>query len=365
MYRILIVDEEPDVLAVARLFVERDGGIVADTATSPVCGLAKMEVITYDAIVSDYRMPGMNGITFLREVRSRYGDIPFIIMTAYSREEVVIEALNNGATGYLQKGTDIKATFTELVHLIRNAAGKRDAERALAESEGRYYDIIENAHDLIQCVRPDGAILHVNRAWCEILGYSAEEAALMTVFDVIAPEALGAYMEMFSALMRGVSQEGFETLFQAKDGRRIPVGGNINCRMAGGIPVASRGIFHHLSGIREGTAETHTILAATRNLPVPLLFTDRGGMIIQANCRAQTLFGQKFPSLAGVPARLLFYDPVCWDRITAIICDAGEWQGQAVMQTVDGNDGCMLSLCCGAACRSGGVPGVISMAFPG
>lgn len=365
VYRILVVDGEPEVLAVARLFLECDGEIIADTATSPASAFAKMEVIAYDAIVSDCLTPEMGGIDFLREVRSRYGDIPFIIMTAYSREGVVIEAFNNGATGYLEKGADTKGTFVELAHLIRNAAGKRDAERALAESEGQFNDIIENGHDIIQSVRPDGTFILVNRAWRETLGYSTGEAASMLVFDVIAPEALDAYMEMFSGLLHGASQEGFETIFMAKDGRRIPVRGNVSCRMDGSIPVASRGIFHRICRPGWSEAEVHTLLASIRNLPLPIIFTDKNGVITRTNSRAQTLFQQTVSPLPGADVRSLFTDPACWDRITSNMCDGEGWQGEAEMLTADEDGWCTLSFCCAAACDSDGAPGVYSVVLSG
>ncbi|WAI02149.1 hybrid sensor histidine kinase/response regulator [Methanogenium organophilum] len=365
VYRILVVDEEPEVLAVARLFLERDKEIVADTATSPACALAKMDVTPYDVVVSDYMMPDMDGIAFLREVRSRFGDIPFIIMTAYSREEVAIDALNSGADGYLQKGGDIKGTFVELIHLIKNVAGKRDAEQALAESEGRFNDIVENAHDLMYSVRTDGSFILVNRAWRETLGYSKQESASMTVFDVIAPDALDAYMKMFSDLLHGAGQDGFETVFLTKDGRRIPVRGNISCRMAGSIPVSGWGIFHALSGPVEIETDVHTMLAAIRNLPLPIMFTDRNGVITRTNYRAQELFHQACSSLSGVDVRLLFTDPASWDRIMSTLSGSGMWQGEALMQTANEDGGCVLSLCCAVACGSDGMPGVYSVVFPG
>lgn len=365
VYRILIVDEEPDVLAVARLFVEKDGGVVADTTTSPVFALAKMEVTTYDAIVSDYQMPGMNGIAFLHEVRSRFGDIPFIIMTAHSREEVVIEALNSGATGYLQKGMDIRRTFTELIHLIRNAAGKRDAERALAESRGHYDAIVEHAHDMIVHVRPEGRVVEANRAWCEALGYTAEEAVSMTVFDLVAPEALDVFMEMFSALLRGVTPESIETVLRAKDGRRIPVRGHMLCRMENSVPVMGCGIFCQYFPLRSGGAVGDGLSPAVRKLPLPMVFTDADGVIAIANEEAASLFCKTAGPLVGLPVRHLFTDPAAWDRIAAHLADTDGWRGEAGMQATDDEDECVLSLCCGVAYTADGAPGGYSMAFPG
>lgn len=365
MYRILVVDEEPEVLAIARLFLEREGGIVVDTAISPACALAKMEVSSYDAVVSDYLMPEMDGIAFLREVRFRYGNIPFIIMTAHSREEVVIEALNSGATGYLQKGADIKGIFVELIHLIRHAVGKREVERALAESEGQFHDLVENANDLIQSVRPDGSFIFVNRAWRETLGFSAEEASTMTIYDVIAPDVLDAYMEMFSGILHGNGLRGFETAFLAKDGRVIPVRGNVTCQMSGSIPVVSRGIFYTISRPEISDAEVYTMLAAIQDLPLPIMVTDGNGMIVRTNSRAHTLFQQTDSSLSGTDVRLFFADPGCWDRIASQLHENRDWQGEAVMRTADEDVGCVLPLCCAAAYCSDGTPGMYSLVFPG
>ena len=59
-------------------------------------------------------MPDMNGIEFLKKVRASGNTIPFVLFTGRGREEVVIEALNEGANFYLQKGGEPKSQFAEL-----------------------------------------------------------------------------------------------------------------------------------------------------------------------------------------------------------------------------------------------------------
>ena len=86
--------------------------------------------MTFDAIVSDFQMPEMNGITLLREIRST-SDIPFILFTGKGREEVVIDAINTGADSYLQKGGDPTTQFAELGHKILQATSRHQAELAL------------------------------------------------------------------------------------------------------------------------------------------------------------------------------------------------------------------------------------------
>ncbi|HUU74591.1 MAG TPA: response regulator, partial [Methanoregulaceae archaeon] len=135
MHSVLYIDDEPKLLEIGKLFLEISHELSLDTKTSAQDGLQAMKLHHYDAIVSDYQMPKINGIEFLKEVRSIYGDIPFIIFTGKGREEVVIEALNNGADFYLQKGGEPNIVYPELMHVIKRAILMRETQLSFAEQE--------------------------------------------------------------------------------------------------------------------------------------------------------------------------------------------------------------------------------------
>ncbi len=97
MYRILYVDDEPALLDLGAIYLGEIKDFTVHIRTSAVDVLNSDNLLSFDAIVSDYQMPGMNGISFLKEVRSRSFTIPFILFTGKGREEVVIEAINSGA----------------------------------------------------------------------------------------------------------------------------------------------------------------------------------------------------------------------------------------------------------------------------
>jgi len=175
MISILYVDDEPVLLDLCRTFLERTGEFRVDILESATGVSRRLEEKPYDAIISDYQMPDMDGITLLKTVRRQAGSIPFILFTGRGREEIVIEALNNGADFYLQKGGDPKAQFAELAHHVRQAVGKRKAECELRASEKRLFDIINFLPDPTFAIDREGTVIAWNRALETFTGTSAPD----------------------------------------------------------------------------------------------------------------------------------------------------------------------------------------------
>jgi PAS domain S-box-containing protein len=175
MISILYVDDEPGLLELCRIFLEQTGEFRVDTVESGSEALTRLRDRHYDAIISDYQMPEMDGISLLKSIRRQAEDIPFILFTGRGREEVVIEAVNNGADFYLQKGGDPKAQFAELMHKVRQAVDKRRAEKKLHESEKRLTDIINFLPDATFAIDRGGKVIAWNRAIEEMTGVPAAE----------------------------------------------------------------------------------------------------------------------------------------------------------------------------------------------
>ena len=164
MFSLLYVDDEPDLLSLGKLFLEGGGDFHVTTAMSAHEGLEKLATGSFDAVISDYQMPVMDGIALLKEVRIAHGAIPFILFTGKGREEVVIEAINNGVDFYLQKGGAPKAQFAELRHKILVAVERRHALDALRDSEQRLADIINFLPDATFAINTDGVVIAWNKA---------------------------------------------------------------------------------------------------------------------------------------------------------------------------------------------------------
>jgi PAS domain S-box-containing protein len=131
----------------------------------------------------------------------------------------------------------------------------------LLESEQRYQAVIENASDMIQSVRPDGTFEFVNRAWTNSLGYTADDLATMTIWDIVHENSIQHCQIEFMRVMEGEPIDFFEATFVAKDGRAVPVEGSATSRYLGEEIVATHGFFRditerlHARELEERTAQ--------------------------------------------------------------------------------------------------------------
>lgn len=201
-FKILYVDDEPSLLEIGRIFLEDGGTFAVDTSLSATEVLSRLASVQYDAIVSDYQMPGMDGITFLKELRSSGDNTPFIIFTGKGREEVVIEALNNGADFYLQKGGDPKALFAELIHKIHRAIQKRQTDLALIKSERDYRSLFESANEGILVIQ-DRVVKMINPKALEISGFSEGELLNQPCQRIVHPADRGPILDRYHRQVAG------------------------------------------------------------------------------------------------------------------------------------------------------------------
>ncbi len=175
MISVLYVDDESALLKLGKTFLERHGGFHVDTVPSALEALDLLRTRSYDAIVSDYQMPQMDGIELLKRVRTSANWIPFIIFTGRGREEVVIQALNEGADFYLQKGGEPLSLFTDLAHKIRIAVQQRRAETIIRDHERRESEILDFLPDATFAIDRDGVVIAWNRAMETMTGVASSE----------------------------------------------------------------------------------------------------------------------------------------------------------------------------------------------
>ena len=156
--QVLHVDDNEPFRETSQLVLESVApSIEVQTAPSAIEGLQHLRnQRSIDCIVSDYEMPGKNGIEFLTTVRDEFADIPFILFTGEGSETVASKAISAGVTDYLQKdpGTDI---YKILANRISNAVDRRNAEQKVK----RQAMAMDQASEGIAVISSDGEYIEV------------------------------------------------------------------------------------------------------------------------------------------------------------------------------------------------------------
>lgn len=169
---VLHVDDEVAFGSMAGEFLrEADDRFEVTTAEDADSGLDQLDRLCIDCVVSDFDMPGRNGIEFLKVVREAYPDLPFILFTGEGSESVASDAISAGVTDYLQKGGPDQ--FTLLANRIVNAVEQRRAEAAATRTQQRLRELSENTNDVLWMFDRDWSeLLFINSAYEPIWGRS-------------------------------------------------------------------------------------------------------------------------------------------------------------------------------------------------
>lgn len=201
--RLLIVDDDPDLLVILPEAIQvRLPDSVIDTAPSAQAALERIKAVDYDAIVTDIKMPGMDGLALMHEIRQVRPSTPTLLMTAHGEHDLAVKSLESGAYAFLQKPLD--RAF--LSAWLKRAIELRQLSRALEESEARFRILTEAAFEAI-ALSENGQVLDVNQAFLSLFGYHREEAIGMTPGEFHPPD--------FRDVVRRMNLSGDETRYEA------------------------------------------------------------------------------------------------------------------------------------------------------
>lgn len=163
---LLLVDDDRNFLELTSSWLRSETDFSVETTVDPEEALDLATSGEVDVVVSDYRMPGMDGLELLEAVKEEAG-IPFVLFTGKSREEVAIEALNLGADRYVQKGREPGPQFKILEKAVRELAERAETERSLREKNALLENVFSTTDFGLAYLDTDFDFIRVNEAYAE------------------------------------------------------------------------------------------------------------------------------------------------------------------------------------------------------
>ncbi|TML48236.1 MAG: response regulator [Actinobacteria bacterium] len=174
--RILLVDDDTALLdALPEALRLRMNGIQIDTSETAGDALERIKQTDYDAIVSDVKMPGMDGLALLHEIRELRPSTPTLMITGHGERELAVQALRGGAYDFVQKPIDRDYFIASLERAIQRRVLVRQVEEQRLALE-RHARVLEHVDDGVFLVDEEGVIRHWNPAAEAITGIGSPEA---------------------------------------------------------------------------------------------------------------------------------------------------------------------------------------------
>jgi PAS domain S-box-containing protein len=349
--RVLHVDDEPDFADLTATFLEReDGRIEVRTATAPEEGLDILSDRRIDCVVSDYEMPGTNGIEFLEAVRETYPDLPFVLFTGKGSEEVASEAVSAGVTDYLQKQrSDVAGQYELLARRITNVVEASRSSRLLKERTRKLETLISNLPGMVyQALNEPGWPMKTVEGEVKALtGYPAAAIRTNEVVwgtEVIHPDdrepmweaVQGAIDEdrPFEVTYRIVTKDG-DTKWVWERGQAVYDDGELSALEGFITDITEREEYQER--LREEQQFVQSIL---RSLPDPLYAFDTDGYSIRWNERFEAVSGYAGDEIEGMHVTDFIPEEEV-ERIAAtfdsILEERRSMTVESVIETKDGN----------------------------
>lgn len=304
--RVLHVDDQPDFGEMAREFLERvDDRIRVEPVTTASDGLDRIADGDIDCVISDFDMPGTDGLEFLKAVRETFGDIPFILFTGQGTEDVASKAISAGVTDYFQKTSGMEQ-YEILGHRVLHAVDQFRTEAELEENKRRFRTLVEKSTDAIFTVSVDGTFEYVTPAVTHVLGYQPDELIGMDGFEHIHPDDRERVRQQFTSLLEDPSGSArIEYRYRHANGEWISLearGRNLlSDELIEGVIVYARDVTERKR--HKQTVERHERIPETLGVAVYTL--DPAGHIIDVNDQFERLTGYTRADLVGESVSLL------------------------------------------------------------
>jgi two-component system cell cycle sensor histidine kinase/response regulator CckA len=337
LFRILYVEDMPEDAELCLRTLRKAGlQITADVVSAEEDFRRLLESRSYDVVLSDYHMPGWNGMQALELLKRSAKDIPFILVTGTIGEETLVECVKQGAADYIQKDMPARLPAAIRRALEEKAAREERARmgQALRESEERYRRLFHESTSCITVHEMDpggpGRIVDVNDTMVSLLGYPRDELLKMTPADLGPP---GLPLEE-SALQAEKLQRGERIVFErpvlAKDGtQRILEFQSKPFAWQGSLRVLSEA--RDVTERRSAEQRIRILSEAVERSPSLIILTDAQARIVYANPKFTEVTGYTLEEILGRNPRFLKGSetpPDEYRKLWQTVTRGGVWRGE-------------------------------------
>lgn len=260
----------------------------------------------YDLLVLSNRLNDMDGIDFVRWMRTNVIELPFVMIAGDGDVRQAVEAMKEGGEEFLQWSDDADYFFPYVAEVVRKALGEYVRSNFFSDTELLYETLFENIRDAVFLHFLDektglpGTFIEVNEVACKRLGYTRQELLSMTPADI---EVAGVVD--FPALIKGIMDQGFamfKTIHRTRSGEKIPT--EVNSRVfelkgRKAILSVARNITDQEKVLEDLKNTRQRFKAIIENCIIGICITDEKGFFEFVNDEYCNIYGYKPEEMLG------------------------------------------------------------------
>ncbi|WP_276275956.1 PAS domain-containing response regulator [Haloarcula regularis] len=304
-------------------------------------GLDRLERDSVDCVVSDYDMPGTDGLEFLELVRDEYPEMPFILYTGKGSETIASEAISAGVTDYLQKGRGVDQ-YTVLANRITNAVERRRSLAALQKSEAHLARAQQIAGLGSWTWDIETDVLYWSDQIYRIAGVGPDtwEPTYERFLELVHPDDRDAVTAAVDRTLAGDSPYDIEHRIVRPDGevRTVQERGEL-VREEDGEPVAMNGTVQDVTDRVADQRDLKAFREAVEHAGHSIYWTDPDGRIEYVNPAFEESTGYTAAEARGKNPRILksgAHDETFYADLWETILDGETWEGRVVNERKSG-----------------------------
>jgi len=268
----------------------------------------------FDLVISDYNLPGYDGMTALKHAQATQPDVPVILISGTVVEEQAVECLHIGATDYL-----LKDRLERLAPAVRRAMQEADnrrarlrVETALGESEARKAAVLDSVLDCIVTMDAEGTVIEFNSAASRTFGYPKAEAIGRSLAELIIPPQ---FRERHRAGLARCLATGegpligklIEVTAMRADGSEIPVELAITAIRSGAAQIFT-GVLRDITARKQAEITRAQLAAIVDSSDDAIISLSMEGTVLTWNAGAERLYGYAASEMIGRNRALLVPD---------------------------------------------------------
>jgi diguanylate cyclase (GGDEF)-like protein/PAS domain S-box-containing protein len=338
---VLYVEDEDEIREELAVFLRRRVATV-HLAANGQAGLDAFTQYQPDLVITDIRMPVMNGLEMAERIRAMSPTIPLIITTAFEETSYFQKAIDLGVEKYVTKPLNLDI----LAAALRKCARLIRAEAALREVDERYRLLFQLSHIAISVAanadatdRPsllmtDGHIVDCNAAFTRLLGYERQDELQSFLFsDLLVSDWRDEINRLIrdELLVRGFTPE-CEIELRHRDGHAVPVIAQLILRRdADGRASETWAVMRDLSEQRRAEHSLRLAARVFESSGEAILITDQDNRFLSVNRAFSRLTGYSQEEVIGRNPRLLKsdrHDQAFYQQLWEHLLDTGHWQGE-------------------------------------